>query len=282
MTILSDATPKEVTGAALIETLKKRIGTAALAGALVPLAMAGASTDAEAGFQFPERSSFVEGQVTPENGQFRYSFEVFNNTDFLYGEVDGNSLIVNWELPLFSLNGIDVNSITSPENWTYEVIDIQGNVVLNSSGGSGGQSQIYNNENGPYGEYVWDWTAANDPVFQEDNDVYGDNPDQFEEPPLILHWFTEDFEGPANPIFEQNSLDGFSFLAEDGATNAPYQASWLFEPPTIGDPPIPQGNLPTIGVPNNAVTNVSEPGMFALFGAGLLGLIGLRRRRKSV
>lgn len=280
MTILSDAMPKEVTGAALIETLKKRIGTAALVGALVPLAMAGTASDALAGINAPQRSSFVEGQVTPEAGQFRYSFEVFNTTDFLYGEVDGNSLIVNWELPLFSLNGIDVNSITSPENWTYEVIDIQGNVVLNSSGGSGGQSNIYNNDNGPYGEYVWDWTAANDPVFQDDNNVYGDNPDQFEEPPLILHWFTENFEGPADPIFEGDSREGFSFLAEDSATNAPYQASWFFEDPTIGDPPTPQGAA--IGVPNNAATSVSEPGMFALFGAGLLGLIGLRRRRKSI
>lgn len=292
MTILCDAAPKDVTGAALIETLKKRIGTAALAGALVPLAMAGVVSEAEAGTEFP-RTSFVQGNVEAEGDQFRYSFEVFNETGFLGQEFEypapGDSVIVNWELPLFSLNGIDVNSITSPENWTFEVIDIVGNVVINGNGDTTGQSQIYNTD-GPYGEYVWDWTKEDDPVFNDatanpDGQIYGPDPDIFLAPPLILHWFTLDREGPLDPILEgdsrgniQDDRGTFSFLAADGATNAPYQASWLDQDPTIGDPPIPQGAA--IGVPDNA--QVPEPGTLALFGAGLLGLIGLRRRRKSI
>jgi len=277
MTIQESAVPAMLQGAALAESLKKRLGAAALAVALVPLAVAGTVSEADAGTPFPERRSHVEGTATPSGSQFLYQFEVFNTSDLLYGEIDGNNLIVNWELPLFSLNGIDVNSIQSPQFWTFEIIDTAGNIVIDGDGNTSGVSNIYNTD-GPYGEYVWDWTAADDPVFQADNDVYGPDPDQFEDPNLILHWFTLDFEGPADPIFEDDSRTGFSFLADDGSTNAPYQASWLFDDPTIGDPPTPEGS--SIGVvPNNAT--VSEPGMIALFATGLLGLLGLRRRRNS-
>ena len=220
MTIRDGAASTRLEGAALVNSLKKTLGTAALAGALVPLAVAGMATDAEAGVEI-SRSSHVEGTVSPLVDTFLYEFEVFNDTPFF--SFQGTNTIVDWELPLFSLNGIDVGSIQSPEFWTFEIIDIEGNIVINEAGDTSGVSQFYNTF-GPYGEYAWNWTAAADPVFQADNDVYGPNPDQFENPNLILHWYTENFEGPANPIFEQTSLTGFSFEAADSATNAPYLA----------------------------------------------------------
>ncbi len=300
MTIDSGLEPKKLEGAALADSLRKKLGAVALAGALVPLAVAGSSTEADAGTPPPDlRSSHVEGFVSPEGPEFRYSFEVFNTTPFPSGSGSGGgsgfgeNIIVDWELPLFSLRGIDIESITSPEFWSFEIIRPDGRIVVGDrDDDEDGFSDIYGGgifgDEGPYGEYFWDWEAINDPVFAQNPDVYGPNPDQFEDPNLILHWYAEEF---FFGIFEQESLGEpfdpelgfphtFSFLAEDGATNVPYEASWFFQEQTIGDPPSPQGQggIP-IGIPNN---RVPEPGMIALFATGLLGLFGLRRRRKSI
>lgn len=294
MTIQDSAVQEKLEGAALVDSLKNKIGTAALAGLLVPLGVAGTASDADAGVQEPPppifetiQRSHVESTVTPQQGgDFLYEFTVFNTSTLGYDE--GFPVIVDWELPLFSPNGI--TNIQSPENWAFEIITFDGEIVQTSNPnfGVGDQSGFYNNDDGPYGEYVWDWTADDDPVFNDpianpDGLLYGPDPDQFEAPNFILHWYTLDGgEGfPLNPILPFgppfNQLSGFSFLAADSAVNAPYQASWFREPQTIGDPPTPQGAA--IGVPNNA--QVSEPGILALFATGLLGLLGLRRRRNS-
>ncbi|NKB56676.1 MAG: PEP-CTERM sorting domain-containing protein [Alphaproteobacteria bacterium] len=285
MTILEDTVSKEVEkDTAFIDTLKKRIGTAALAGVLVPLAAAGMPSEAEAGSAFPDRRSHVEGGPTAEGPAFRYNFEVFNDSALYLGEINGINRLVNWELPLFSLNGIDLGSITSPTDWSFEIIDINGVIQATAGAGVlGQQSDIYNNNNGPYGEYAWNWTAGDDPVLNANPGIYGPDENQFETPEFILHWFSlpAEFEGALNPILEQDSLDGFSFLAEADGTNVPYQASWDQQPLTIGDPPSPDPTA-VIGAPDNRTTSVPEPGAIALFATGLLGLLGLRRRRKTV
>ncbi|MCB2102778.1 MAG: PEP-CTERM sorting domain-containing protein [Rhodobacterales bacterium] len=294
-----------------IERLKSLVKTAALAGALVPLGLAATADTAQAGEFFDPKASHVEGTVTDEGSLKRYNFEVFNDTfcSFNSGSRNcsggfGELVIVDWELPLFSLDGI--SDIQSPMGWDYEIISVTGE-VLSAEGawdgaGTGQQSLYYNNAGGEYGNYSWTWTKEQDPVWQDDNSVYGSNPDQYETPSYILHWFacSNQFNQPAGPVSvttegdsgfgcddlfgdfsfasiqEGDSLDGFTFLAEAGPTNAPYMASWYSEPPTIGDPPTPLA----VGVPNNRAP-IPAPATLALFGVGLIGLAALRRRQNK-
>ena len=315
--------------------LKRKIRAAALASALVPLASVMAANDAEAGMPptlFGPRSSFVSGSVDPAvGGGFDYSFILHNTTPTCLDtgpgacdpEIFGGEepLIVDWELPLFSLNGIDLDSITAPDGWDYEIITPTGEVVAPvgawEGGSPGDHSFYYGTTEGPYGFYEWEFDASAspgdpgfDPVLGADEDVYGDTPEVFEDPPILLHFFACADPGaaltggpgaaevgapgagcgaPVPPFFFAfpgdevvevgESLVGFGFHADVEGTNAPYQASWFFEPATLGDPPIPDGGSgPTSGfTPNNAIP---EPGTLAVFGTGLLALFGLRRRRK--
>jgi len=281
----------------------KHVQGAALAAALAPLA-AFAPSAADAGAAAP-RTSRVDGTVTQQGSQFLYEFEVFNTTGYGGG---GQELIVDWELPFFSLSDFDLNSVTSPVGWRHEIIanPTDANTqtrYYNNDGGEGGSE-------GPYGQYAWDYDFANDPLLDPnqggDPNLYGPNPGVFNAPPFIIHWYTWDADlecfnqnfqltqdeidagfcqvatSPVNPIGEGQSLDGFSFVSDFSSRNAPYLASWFREPPTQGDPPI--GNQ-IFGLPDSPARQlaqgVPEPAVLGLFGMGLIGvtLTRLRRRR---
>ena len=186
--------------------------------ALVCLAIIGVTQPALGVIILPDYSSRVDATVSPSNGQFSYQFEVFNTTRGVgISQIAGTPVIIDWELPLFSLNDIEVSSIVSPLGWQHEVVAH------------------------PNAPSFWNYSAATDPLLDPsqggDPNLYGPNPQAFENPPYVLHWFTEDPENYG--IFPGNSLSGFGFLSDYAPFNAPYLASWVELPPRGGDPPIP-------------------------------------------
>lgn len=254
----------------LLERVLRNSRTAAIAAAFVTLGALAVPDPASAGVSVPQRSSRVDGTVTPEGGQFRYKFEVFNTTR----GCEGCPQIVDWELPIFSLTDVVASSILSPSGWLHEVI------------APGATTAYYNNPTGPYGFYNWDYVAANDPLLVTNPDLYGPNPGVFDNPPFIIHWYTEDIpdSSPANPINAGESLDGFEFLSAFSEFNAPYLSSWFFQPPVSGDPPSPNAVFATPNSPARQLaqaTAIPAPASVALIGIGLLGLVPYLRRRKS-
>ncbi len=292
-------------GRAVIEGLKRHGKVAAAVTALVPLgsiAVDGANAQSV-------RSSYVEGTATEIGpNEYRYEFTLYNTS---IGSGGGNDLVVNWELPLFDADEDTIRDIRSPEggfsptsaeeeltpatavvesDWFYEIVVFGTGEIVRTDNplfAAGETSGYYGNASGPYGDYEWDWTKENDPVWQADNDVYGPNPDAWLTPNYILHWYTKDIPdaSPADPIRPGDFRTGYSFVSNYGAGNTPYQASWFFQPMTIGDPPSPT-SPPDTSIPlspNNPLTNgvVPEPltaAMSMLAGAALLGYATRRRR----
>ena len=227
--------------------------------------------------QLNDRSSKVEAQVTDISGTFLYEFTLFNTSDVEIGPD-----IVDFELPLFSLDDIDVDSILSPDGWTHEILV-----------GKDDTSDFYNNPEGPYGDYQWNYDADTDPLLDLNQggnpDLYGDNPQVFENPPLIIHWYSEaedigdGFFLPLEPISPGDSLSGFSFESEFSDQNAPYLASWFRRPPLGGDPPIPDNGFTTPNSPARQQAQMaSTPESSSLFGLGMalgLGLLSINKKK---
>ncbi|MDJ0632988.1 MAG: PEP-CTERM sorting domain-containing protein [Xenococcaceae cyanobacterium MO_188.B29] len=241
------------------------------------------------------RSSRVDSNVTDQgNGEFLYEFEVFNTSGFGYGYGEGDEIIVDWELPIFSLDDLDVDSITSPQDWTFEIVERDGTIAYSPDTSLiGTDSLFFNNPAGPYGQYEWDYIAADDPLLIAEPDLYGPNPEVFETPPFIIHWYTLSADDeeigffPINPIFAQDSLDGFGFESEFTSINAPYLSSWFFLPPVGGDPPIPGGagfgtpNSPARQQAQSITTPVPEPGsVLGLLVVGT-GIVASRLKKKT-
>ncbi len=234
---------------------RARLLTALLAGLVCPLY-------ASAAIIGPDYSSRVDATVTlTSGGQYRYSFTVVN-TSFGLSQLDGVPVIMDWELPLFSLDDLDVDSITSPEGWIHQIVTP------------------------PLPPSFWNYSAANDPLLDPgqggDPNLYGPNPQVFENPPFVLHWFTHDPE--TYGIFPGSSLDGFGFLSSYSAFNAPYLASWVDLPPRGGDPPIPGSAFGTPLSPARLGAQqflVPEPASFLLLAIGGGMLLVYCRRRKA-
>ncbi len=135
---------------------------------------------------------------------------------------------------------------------------------------------------------VWTYDAATDPLLDPsqggDPNLYGPNPEVFENPPYVLHWFeSSGGSGGAGPIFPGDFLNGFSFVSDYGSRSAPYLASWSSFPPRGGDPPIPDAGF---GSPNSparmAAQGIPEPSSLVLFviaGSSLLAAAGCRRAK---
>lgn len=185
---------------------------ALLAVILCPLPASAAIVPGPGGY-----SSRVDATVTlTGSGQYLYSFEVFNTT-LAPAQFQGVPVIMDWELPFFSLNDFDISSITSPPGWRHEIVTP------------------------PMPPSFWNYDAASDPLLDPnqggDPNLYGPNPEVFNNPPYVLHWVTDDPE--VYGIFPGDSLNGFGFLSNFSPFNAPYLASWVDFPPRGGDPPIP-------------------------------------------
>ena len=255
----------------------KHVRKAALATALVPLGSVTLPDSAHA--QQNVNTSRVDATVTPDAGGFRYDFTVFN-TSFggvatgvnSSGDVSaagvGIPVIVDWELPLFSLDDVDMNSIQSPSGWNFE--------ILTPPYTSSQNGNVWNT-------YDADTDPLLDPLQGGDPNLYGPNPQAFENPPYVLHWF-DDFtsSGGAGGIFPNNFLSGFSFVSEFSSQNAPYLASWSDFPPRGGDPPIPGSGF---GSPNSparqAAQGVPEPSTIVLLVMAGSSLLAAGYRREN-
>ena len=256
----------------------KHIRKAALATALVPLGSVALPEPALA----QEHTSRVDATVTPEAGGFRYDFTVYNTSGGIAastGETGGGvsafgvgiPVIVDWELPLFDLDDIVPGSIQSPSGWSFEILT----------------PPYVSSQNGVvWTTYDADTDPLLDPAQGGDPNLYGPNPQAFENPPYVLHWF-DDFtnSGGAGAIFPNQFLSDFSFVSEYSSRNAPYLASWDDLPPRGGDPPIPGSGF---GSPNSparqAAQGVPEPSSIVLFvmaGSSLLAAAGYRRAQKT-
>jgi hypothetical protein len=169
---------------------------------------------------------------------------VFNTTS----GSGGTPRINNWELPLFDLGDIDLTSIESPNLWDFEIVAA------------------------PYDpEFAWtaydpDTDPLLDPGQGGDPDLYGPNPEVFDNPPYVLHWYDITFTSAGAGIFPGEFLSGFSFVSNYSARNAPYMASWVNDPPVGGDPPIPGAAFGTPFSPARmAAQGIPEPSSFLLF-----------------
>jgi hypothetical protein len=228
----------------------KHVRKAALAGALVPLGTVALPDSALA----QPNTSRVDATVTPVGDGFRYDFTVVNTSEggvATFGVGGGTPVIVDWELPLFSLDDIDVSSIVSPSGWNFEILT----------------PPYDSSQNGTvWTTYDADTDPLLDPLQGGDPDLYGPNPQVFENPPYVLHWFNVCCgSGGAGPIFPGQFLSGFSFESEYSSQNAPYMASWSTFPPRGGDPPIPGS---AFGSPNSparmAAQGIPEPSSLVL------------------
>jgi hypothetical protein len=238
----------------------KHVRKAALAGALVPLGSVALMESAVA----QEGTSRVDATVTPVGSQFRYDFTVFNTSILGSGST---AWLIDWELPLFDLGDLDLGSVDSPPEWAFEILTA------------------------PYdtgqGTNVWStYDPATDPLLDSmqggDPNLYGPNPEVFDMPPYVLHWYEIDQSSGGIGVFPGEFLSGFSFISDYSSRSAPYMASWLSFPPRGGDPPIPGAGF---GSPNSparkAAQGVPEPSTLVLFVlAGSSLLVAGHRREK--
>ncbi len=191
-----------------------------------------------------DATSSITATVTPRLmggfvADYLYEYTLHNTSAEL---ADGSlPIIVDFEVPIFSRTDVTEGTLTSPPGWFAEIIDPSSSTLY------------YNNPDGPFGDYEWSYDQRTDPLLDG-----GRNPNAygsayaaiaFEHPPLIIHWRTCTFEWSGGtdpscgfssaPLDMGQSLSGFSYLSPWPERPAPYQASFMFLPPSTGDPPIP-------------------------------------------
>lgn len=203
---------------ALLKNRLRKVQKCALAAALVPLAVASASTAGD-------MSARVRATVTPEAGAYKYEFTIVNTSDPGASAAantaigPGRPWIVSWSIPLF--DKADVSNVKVPEGWAFEIIE------------ANGKSDIYNNEEGIFGQIAWAWKVGEDPALKSRRngpDFYGNKPVLFEKPPYLLHFYSvttkiEDKVLPAAPVGAMEVLKGFSFVSKYEQVNIPFVAN---------------------------------------------------------
>ena len=202
------------------------------------------------------RTSAVLSHVQQPGTGFIYNFKACN-TSALGEESRTIFLLRDWELPYDPL-GLFTN-FTTPVGWGSAIETIG---QPNSITGWDGEQPTWFDPADPFydprylglTQVIHFYTCGFRSCYGSDADVFGD------------------------PLSPGQELAGFGFTSPFGATNAPYQASWIDFIPRSGDPAFPNPGGPnTPGLLNN----VPEPGGFALFAVALGALMAARGRRRE-
>lgn len=140
------------------------------------------------------------GTVIPEDGLYRYHYQLRNTTD-----TELSQRVTEFLLPLFRLEDVVPGSVVSAPGWSHEFLT--GSAIADSS----------------WSEYL---------------EIIGSSylPFSFIHPPVVLRWFAEDDGGGLLP----DAIGEFSFLSQYTAINAPYVATLADPTYYhVGDPPVP-------------------------------------------
>jgi hypothetical protein len=206
-------------------------------------------------------SSWVLSDTIVSPGSVSYNFTVCN-TSADFNERESRFLLRDWELPWDHTAPGAITNIRVPDGWGYTIEKIG---VRNDATG-------------------WDGAL---PTWFDPSDPWYD-PRYLGLDQEVLHFYTcgdertcYGGEGPFGPALQPGeSLAGFGFDSQFSATSAPYQASWVQEPPRSGDPDFPNARL--VGPNTPGVRNpVPEPTGLALFALGLGAAMAARARRQG-
>lgn len=241
-------------------------------------------------FGNPQASAVLSNTLEPATtgGLYSYNFTVCNLSDpgFFNEENEGRvrgDAIRDWELPWDP--AANVTDIMVPDGWSWS---IETRNVLNEASGWEGDIEwqdiddpFYDPRFANHDQALHFYTGCTDfeqPTAQATSSVTVSGPNLDCRSDLENAWILPVGEGP-------DSLDGFSFNALAGPTNAPYQASWAMLPVNTGDPDNPDGRDSGAGAytanflaASAAAAPIPEPSSVALMS---LALLAAGRRKKS-
>jgi hypothetical protein len=241
------------------------VGALGLAGAQSSALAAVAPFCPDGPFAGQQSSIVTSGTEEISPGVWQYTFRVCNMSDR-----EGGDLIRDWELPYFRDAGI--NNIQTPFGWAFNIEAVG---TPNDATGWDGTAQ---------------WQQDGDPWKAIFDAAYGGaalNP--YNTNTEVLHFYLDqlptfaalaiEVDESCGFIFPGEGCNSFGFTSTFGPTDAPYQASWVANPPRTGDPSFPGSGLPNS--PSVQRQIIPEPTGLALLAAGLPALFAIRRRSRT-